>query len=166
MKIVRFSLVSILCLVVTVLFSYAEGGQKQSSKEIGRDGNFIAYDNGTVLDSKTGLMWAAKDNGTKIKWWDAEEYCENYKGGGYRDWRLPTTNELRGLFDSSKSYQIKETSYTVHLTELIELTAPYLWASETKGSKAVIFIFINGTQKWELDSHRKRNRVLPVRTVN
>ena len=166
MKIVRFSLVSILCLVVTVSFLDAEEGQQQSSKEIGRDGNFIAYDNGTVLDSKTGLMWAAKDNGTNIKWWDAEEYCENYKGGGYRDWRLPTTNELRGLFDSSKSYQIKETSYTVHLTELIELTAPYLWASETKGSKAGNFNFIHGTVIWDMDHHGFGNRVLPVRSVN
>jgi len=26
--------------------------------EIGRDGRFIAYDNGTVLDTETGLMWA------------------------------------------------------------------------------------------------------------
>jgi len=28
-----------------------------------RDGRFIAYDNGTVLDTSTNLMWAAKDNG-------------------------------------------------------------------------------------------------------
>ncbi len=35
------------------------------AKEIGRDGNFIAYDNGTVLDTKTGLMWAAQDKPVK-----------------------------------------------------------------------------------------------------
>ena len=35
--------------------------------ETGRDGRFIAYDNGKVLDTKTNLMWAAKDNGSDIK---------------------------------------------------------------------------------------------------
>ncbi len=40
MKIVRFSIVSILCLMVTVLFSNSEGSQNQSAKGIGRDGNF------------------------------------------------------------------------------------------------------------------------------
>jgi len=34
--------------------------------ETGRDGRFIAYSNGTVLDTRTNLMWAAKDNGSNI----------------------------------------------------------------------------------------------------
>jgi len=37
-------------------------------KEIGKDGRFIAYDDGTVLDTRTNLMWAAKDNGSNINW--------------------------------------------------------------------------------------------------
>jgi hypothetical protein len=60
------------------------------ASEIGRDGRFIAYDNGTVLDTKTNLMWAAKDNGSDINWSNAKSYCENYRGGGYKDWRMPT----------------------------------------------------------------------------
>jgi len=43
-------------------------------KEIGRNGRFIAYDNGTVQDTKTGLMWAAKDNGRIVTWQEAKEY--------------------------------------------------------------------------------------------
>lgn len=35
-----------------------------SFMEIANDGRFIAYDNGTVLDTGTNLMWAAKDNAT------------------------------------------------------------------------------------------------------
>ncbi len=37
-----------------------------AANEIKRDGRFIAYDNGTVLDTSTNLMWAAKDNGEDI----------------------------------------------------------------------------------------------------
>jgi uncharacterized caspase-like protein len=61
-----------------------------TANEIRRDGRFIAYDNGTVMDTLTNLMWAAKDNGSDINWTDAKSYCENYRGGGYADWRMPT----------------------------------------------------------------------------
>ena len=57
------------------------------------------YDNGTVKDAKTGLMWAAKDNGRDVTWQEAKEYCEKYRGGGYTDWRMPTQDELAGLYD-------------------------------------------------------------------
>jgi hypothetical protein len=67
--------------------------------ESARDGRFIAYDNGTVSDTRTGLMWAAKDNGSKINWANAKSYCENYRGGGYTDWRMPTQDELAELYD-------------------------------------------------------------------
>jgi len=71
--------------------------------EIGRDGRFIAYDNGTVLDIKTGLMWASKDNGEDINWKDAKKYCENYRSGGYTDWRMPTWDELAGIYNKNRS---------------------------------------------------------------
>jgi hypothetical protein len=58
--------------------------------ETARDGRFIAYNNGTVLDMSTNLMWAARDNGGNINWANAKSYCENYRGGGYTDWRMPT----------------------------------------------------------------------------
>lgn len=49
--------------------------------EIIKDGSFIAYDNGTILDMVTSLMWAAKDNGSSVNWAPAKSYCENYRGG-------------------------------------------------------------------------------------
>jgi hypothetical protein len=49
------------------------------------DGRFVAQNNGTVLDTKTNLMWAIKDSGSDINWADAERYCENYRGGSYSD---------------------------------------------------------------------------------
>jgi tetratricopeptide (TPR) repeat protein len=74
--------------------------EAQMVKEIKRDGRFIAYSNGTVLDTQTNLMWAAKDNGSYINWQDAKSYCENFSGGGYTDWRMPKQNELAGLYDA------------------------------------------------------------------
>ena len=53
--------------------------------EKGRDDRFIVYDNGTVLDTKTNLMWADKDNGKMIPWPYAKTYCDNCRGGGFKD---------------------------------------------------------------------------------
>jgi len=84
-------------------------------KEIGSDGRrFVAYDDGTVLDEESGLMWAAKDNGADINWQSAKGYCENYRGGGYTDWRMPTQDELARLYESSV-----EGHNGYHLTTLI-----------------------------------------------
>jgi hypothetical protein len=131
--------------------------------EMARDGRFIAYDNGTVLDMRTNLMWAAKDNGSDINWANAKSYCENYRGGGYTDWRMPTQDELAGLYDAAKTYK-SDCGYNVHLTELIRLTFSAPWASETRGADAaLLFDFIFGTRSWALQSC-VYYRALPVRS--
>ena len=71
----------------------------KEEKEIAREGRFIAYDNDTVLDTKTGLMWAARDDGTGMDEQNARAYFESYRGGGYSDWRMPTADELEAIYD-------------------------------------------------------------------
>ncbi len=136
------------------------------AREISRDGTFIATGTGVVIDTKTGLIWAAKDNGKGISWHDAKRYCENYQGDGYGGWRMPTQDELEGLFDRSRSYQAKQGSWNVHLTELIQLTTCSLWASETHGSRAATFHFYYGARYWIPQSYSSSYRALPVRAGN
>jgi hypothetical protein len=133
--------------------------------EIGKDGRFIAYDNGTVLDTKTNLMWAAKDNGSNINWANAKSYCENYSGGGYIDWRMPTQDQLADLYDSSKSYMATQRDYKVKLTELIQLSACCPWATETRVSEAAYFYYSTGERYMGRKSYDSNYRALPVRTV-
>ncbi len=125
-------------------------------KEIDRDDRFIAYDDGTVRDTETGLMWAAKDNGEDLDWYDAKKYCKNYTGGGYADWRLPTLDELEGLYKTK--------------TRLIERTGWWLWSSEYKktkdGSLAAFCNFSNGARNWDHPDSSNYGRVLPVRGGN
>jgi hypothetical protein len=131
-----------------------------------KDSRFIIdHNNGNaVLDTRTNLMWAAKDNGSDINWVNAKSYCEHYRGGGYTDWRMPTQDELAGLYDAGKS-QRNETapSYPVHLTELIDLTSCCPWASETQGSDAATFDFIDGKRFWS-PPNDVISRALPVRS--
>jgi len=137
-------------------------------KEIGRDGKYVAYDNGTVLDTKANLMWASKDNGGTITWEEAKRYCENYRGGGYKDWRMPTQEELSKLYDRSLKGYSQEcgTQYNqVKLTNLIHLTCYAQWASERQAGQAGFVYFTDGVWSLLPTSGAATSRVLPVRST-
>lgn len=131
--------------------------------ETAKDGSFIAYSDGTVLDTKTNLMWAAKDNGGDINWMNADSHCRNYRGGGYQDWRMPRMAELESLYDKTKSYK-SACGSAVYLTKLIQLTCKWVWASETRGSNAAYFNFMDGHRPWVSSWDGVGMRVIPVRS--
>jgi hypothetical protein len=60
---------------------------------------FVDHGDGSVTDTKTDLMWAAKDNGNLINWQTARSDCQNYHGGGHTDWRILSLTELSSLYD-------------------------------------------------------------------
>lgn len=122
-----------------------------SVRETGRDNRFIAYDNGTVLDILASLTCAAKDSEEENYWQEAKSYCEKYRGGGYTDWRMPTQDELAGLY-AGRGYEDK-----------IKLHGDFVWASETDGSFTATFHFNNGARGWGSQSSHF-TRALPVRS--
>ena len=140
-------------------------------REMKKDKRFIAYDDGTVLDTKTNLMWAAKDNGSNLNWTNAKAYCENYRGGGYSDWRMPTQTELSELHDAHKIYPsdcrgpFGGTWPLYYATDLIHLSCMGQWAAEASGSKAAYFHFNVGVKGWAPQSDTIYNRALPVRSA-
>jgi hypothetical protein len=104
-------------------------------REIAKDGRFIAYENHTVLDTKTKLMWADSDNSEDIEAIEGEEYCEKYQGGDYRDWRMPTTEEIMSLTDSGSSQSVPykcsgvdEEVLRAHITQLIDVSSVAFWS--------------------------------------
>jgi hypothetical protein len=70
----------------------------------------------TWTDHATGLMWARKDNGSDVDWNQASNYCANLQLGGYSGWRLPTIDELRGIYDPSINIPGKWAGRTVDRT--------------------------------------------------
>jgi len=71
---------------------------------------FTILANGIIQDGKTGLMWAAADNGEDITWEDALKYCQSFKGGNFNDWRMPTIDELVTL--SADQFGTRDTFFT------------------------------------------------------
>jgi Protein of unknown function (DUF1566)/T5orf172 domain len=134
--------------------------------EIGRDDRFIAYDNGTVTDTRMNLMWAANDNGCDINWVDAKFYCENYRGGDYTDWRMPTLEELVALYYKYRYYNC-DSNVDVHTTNLIHLTSVWVWSSKYdyfNDSYAYNFDFNIGSPARNRQDHFSFVRALPVRS--
>ena len=126
------------------------------------DNHFIVNNNGTVLDTRTNLIWAERDNGENISWANAKSYCENYRGGGYSDWRLPTLDELASLYDESKSRKYNAYDLPIHLTDLISFSFCYAWASGRCGELAEYFDFRNGRRACD-SQYLGGTRALPVR---
>ena len=121
---------------------------------------FVDNGNGTVTDTKTGLMWAAMDNGNLINWQNAHSYIQNYNGGSHNDWRMPTVTELASLYD----HRVKN-NHGYHVTKLIDITAASCWTSDTLDYKAARFNFTYGDVYWLRKSFSGPSRVLPVRNI-
>ncbi len=126
--------------------------------ETNRDDRFIAFNNGTVKDTKTGLMWAATDNAEDITWNRGRKYCERYDGGGFTDWRMPTQDELAGIYDPAKK---NHHGYSV--SKLINISECCPWPSDELGSEAAVFSFSYGGKYWLPKTCSFNSRALPVR---
>jgi hypothetical protein len=82
---------------------------------------------GTWKDSATGLTWTVEDNGNDLGWGQANNYCENLNLGGQTDWRLPTLDELKGIYDAKLSKPFKAKGP-------IKLTSANVWSGSRNNS--------------------------------
>ena len=107
----------------------------------------------TVFDQRTGLMWAARDNGCDVNWHDAKDYCARFSAGSHQDWRFPTLDELRSLRDLGDE-----------LTSFIKVTSQYLWSSDVFADKIARPLDLRVGTKLDISpTHWQNLRVLPVR---
>ena len=91
---------------------------KPEEKRIGQFSQFIDHQDGTVTDTRTGLMWkrtAEKKelpSTTETFSFDlAVAIQSNF--AGHSDWRLPSIEELRNLLDSRLKPMLDETVFLV-----------------------------------------------------
>ena len=123
-----------------------------SSNVIKRDGQYVAYANGIVKDTKTGLEWAVGPD-RDMNWSEAKSWVKGLGGG----WRMPTMDELEGLF--------KKTTGWRNMTSLLKTNALAVWSSEIEGSsKAWYFYFDTGSRFWAYRRNSPNLRAFAVRS--
>jgi hypothetical protein len=82
---------------------------KKLSALFGKKGSrFTIKKDGTFYDSRTGLTWALLDSkstlGKCMTYEEAGNYVKTMVLGGWRDWRLPKTKEITGLYSGSNPF--------------------------------------------------------------
>lgn len=87
-------IVFILFIVITVFAKAQSSLQGQNSAQ-------ETLERGYWIDPSTKLMWTAKDNGYDITWGKAMKFCRDLRLDAHSDWRLPTIDELQGIYDGS-----------------------------------------------------------------
>jgi len=157
--IISSTLAVILCLTVL------------SAVALGADDRFIDNGDGTVTDTKTGLMWAQTDNMGHITWHDAKLYCEYVILSEHNDWRMPTIKELESLFDDSLDGRETICGHKVKSAPQVELSCGFVWSSEildVAGGYAVSAKAYNYSKGYQFSSRMSQYRgyrALPVRSV-
>lgn len=118
-------------------------------------GRFIDNKNATITDTKTGLMWQKQDSYHERKkglnWYEAVEYVERKNSGkfaGYGDWRLPTLEEFKSIWDARLPVSDKDQA-RIGLPEAFEPGGSYfLWASNERGLNYVWYFGLGQAEEY------------------
>ena len=92
------------------------------------------------IDPATKLMWTRQDNIVE-NWGQGNNYCQSL--GGHSSWRLPTIDELAGIYDPTNDSVVWGTSH-YHIKGGIKLRSFWVWSSSRSSGKPWCFNFGNG----------------------
>lgn len=99
-----------------------------SCSSISTSQRYLQTQDGIIYDTKTKLMWAKSSLSEPLHRIDAMKYCFDYNQGGYRDWRMPTQDELASIFDYYNSLRTRASDY-------IDVKSSKLWAIDEDPSE-------------------------------
>lgn len=165
--------VSILALVLILgpLGQFASAGSMASD-----DSRFLDNKDGTISDTKTGLMWMKKDSylhsGHWLNWKQAHEYVEQLNQEAfaqYIDWQLPSTQELKSLYEPDMTSGSQAGSeMKIHTHPIFEKDGSgSLWSGEENGRyNAFGVVFNTGSIFNSSKKSRSRKATRAVRVNN
>lgn len=124
-------------------------------------GEWVVYENGLALDTSNDLMWMVEDFRNLEKrnprsWKEAMDWPKKINArrlGGYKNWRVPTIDELKKTFDPDRSHLAfdKNRDYPVGYPKAFAEGGGYgYWSSDSVGDRsAKYFFYIGGYDKTE-----------------
>ena len=109
--------------LVLILFACRPSKAPQASEKAAtrpESGNL-----GYWMDADTRLMWTTEDNGYDVNWNQAASFCRNLTTGGFRDWALPTIDQLTTIAE----YKSAENNLGNPVKGDITLTSCCVWSA-------------------------------------
>ncbi|MBI5556289.1 MAG: DUF1566 domain-containing protein [Deltaproteobacteria bacterium] len=101
------------CIAVVLLLSMLQGCAATSGKQ--GSSTFIDLGNGIFQIPGSSLMWQKEKSPLLESGEEALQYVKNLDLGGYRDWRLPTPDEVLALHHVIDFGKAKEGDQGIHL---------------------------------------------------
>lgn len=122
---------------------------------IARDGRYVAYRNRVICDCYTGLEWLPGPD-RDMSWEEGVLWANGLSIGG-GGWRLPTLDELQGLYKKNKKGD--------NLSPLFSIGTTDVWSCEETQDPASAwgFNFLPGNQFRTYKTYSRRFRVIAVR---
>lgn len=170
---------ALFCLVVCTALVFA-GAPSASAFDMAveawsADKRFADHGDGTISDTRTGLMWVKKDSyldtGRWMDWREIFTYVQDLNDttfAGYIDWRVPTLEELRTLYEAEKinSAQVGR-EMMIHIDPIFAKEGcGALWSSEDNGHfNSFGLIFNTGTRFSANKKSRSRKATRAVRII-
>ena len=87
--------------VLSFAKKYSAKETKNPSATLSKE-RFIDCDDGTIKDTKTGLMWQKEGSQERLNYAGAENFVAELNKEQYPDWRIPTREELESILDLTK----------------------------------------------------------------
>ena len=167
-------LVAVLLVLGSVPAATAPG--EPQAKAWSQDKRFIDNGDGTISDTRTGLMWVKKDSylhtGRWINWREAFEYVRQLNAdmyADYMDWRMPTLDELHTLYeaDTTNSAQVGR-EMKIHIDPIFSKKGcGSLWSSQDNGHFNALGMIFNTGLRFSADKKsRARKATRAVRTIH
>lgn len=135
--------------------------QEKDANVMDNPSRFQRGPEGQIIDTVQQLVWAPSISKSFSSWRRGKYYCKKYRGGGNKDWRLPTLDELKSL------YQGGQRPFVEGKEVLIDIDSSGIWANERDSTRATLFYFQSGDTRWVYDSDgvSQKGKVLPVRKM-
>jgi hypothetical protein len=117
-------------------------------------------DNGTITDSRTGLVWLKNAGTFKGSWDSTVKYCEDLDAGGFQDWRLPTRLEFESLMTDYPREE--DWVYLLENSGFANVKSGY-WTASAEKLKDEKWYLVADRGMYSYTSPRFENYAFPVR---
>lgn len=132
---------------------------------------FVDLGNGTIYDTQSKLIWSKKGNESGITWYAALDYIKRLNEQaylGFRDWRMPTKEELKTLIHYAKSAGYgsgnKSIDDFINKEGFSNMQDMWYWTATLKDSSNAWVVCFKAGQEDTCPLVVKSFRVLPVRS--